>query len=191
MHMKIFGIGLSKTGTMSLTAALGALGFRVLHAGHRFVDEPPEGLTALDGATDELATEYARLDQKFPGARFILTTRALEPWLKSCQHQFRAPVDPATRGGRIILDLYGTTQFDRDRFAAGYQRHHEAVHAYFARRERDLLVMDVPRRAGARVPIPARERQPLGRPFLAQGSPLARRRATPLSAPIATARGPA
>jgi hypothetical protein len=143
MHMKIFGIGLSKTGTMSLTAALGALGFRVLHAGHRFVDEPPEGLTALDGATDELATEYARLDQKFPGARFILTTRALEPWLKSCQHQFRAPVDPATRGGRIILDLYGTTQFDRDRFAAGYQRHHEAVHAYFARRERDLLVMDV------------------------------------------------
>lgn len=141
--MKIFGIGLSKTGTTSLTTALVKLGYRAQHSGLPFLDQPPAAVADLDAATDELAGEFERLDRKFPGSKFILTTRKLDDWLKSCEHHFRTPLDQDSRVGRMIHELYGTTVFDRDRFAAGFERHQQAVHRYFAGRPGDLLVLDV------------------------------------------------
>ena len=141
--MKIFGIGLSKTGTTSLTAALCTLGFRAEHSGLRFLTEQAESLHDLDAATDELAMAFGELDRKFPGSKFVLSTRDLESWLKSCEHHFRAPLDPGTRIGQMIESLYGTTVFDREKFAAGFLRHQQAVRAYFAGRPDDLLVLDV------------------------------------------------
>ncbi len=141
--MKIFGLGLSKTGTTSLTKALCMLGYRVEHNGAMFVTEPPEQLTHLDGATDELGAAYAALDQQYPGSKFILTVRDVEPWLKSCQHHFRNPIDPDTRVGRLLTTIYGTTVFEADKFADGYRRHVQQVQDYFRGREGVLLVLDV------------------------------------------------
>lgn len=141
--MKIFGIGLSKTGTTSLTKALTLLGYRAEHSGLRFLEESPESLIDLDAATDELATSYGELDRKFPGAKFVLTTRELEAWLKSCEHHFRTPLDSETRIGRMIEQIYGTTVFEREQFALGYQRHQQAVLDYFSGRPGDLLVLDI------------------------------------------------
>ncbi len=141
--MKIFGLGLSKTGTTSLAKALELLGFRVDHRGRVFVDRPPEQLLDLDGATDELATCYALLDQRYPGAKFILTVRELDGWLKSCSHHFRQPLEPGTWGTEQIERLYGTTVFDPQKFAEGYGRHQQAVLDYFRDRPADLLVIDI------------------------------------------------
>lgn len=61
MTAKGFGIGLSKTGTISLFAALALLGYRA--AEH-------------DVATDlPLAAFYPQLDERYPGSKFILTLR--------------------------------------------------------------------------------------------------------------------
>lgn len=141
--MKVFGIGLSKTGTTSLTAALTTLGYRAEHSGRRFLEETHEMLANLDAATDELATSYAELDGKFPGAKFILTTRDLDSWLKSCEHHFRTPLDPATHIGQMIEQIYGATVFNHEKFSAGYRRHQQAVLDYFAGRPHDLLVLDI------------------------------------------------
>lgn len=141
--MKIFGIGLSKTGTTSLAKALELLGFRVDHRGGAFVHRTPAELAHLDGATDELATSYRLLDERYPGAKFILTIRASESWLKSCSHHFRQPLEPGTWGTQQIEALYGTTVFDREKFLAGYARHRREVEEYFRHRPHDLLVIDV------------------------------------------------
>lgn len=141
--MKVFGIGLSKTGTTSLATALGQLGLEVLHGGRRFVFEPPENLAALDGATDELALAYPLLDEKFPQSKFILTVREKSAWLASCQHHFRRPIDPEHWVGQMLFQLYGTNVFNDEAFSAGYERHLAGVRQYFAARPQDLLLMDI------------------------------------------------
>jgi len=141
--MKIFGIGLSKTGTTSLTKMLELLGYRAEHNGACFVTEPPEKMRELDAATDELGTSYPMLDERYPGSKFILTIRDRDSWLKSCSHHFRVPIDESTRVGKMMMDLYDTTVFDAEKFSAGFDRHVAKAKEYFRGREKDFLVIDL------------------------------------------------
>src|SRR5262249_40047767 len=94
MTAKIFGLGLSKTGTSSLQAALRTLGYRAAH----FLEHRDEGrgeawlagdfetdcLASYDAALDlPVPVFYAQLDQRYPGSRFILTVREMASWLES------------------------------------------------------------------------------------------------------------
>lgn len=152
----IFGIGLSKTGTWSLHRALEALGYSSIHfpspdlmiAG-RF----NEALAGFDAATDiSVSAVFERLDHAYPGSRFILTVRDLDPWLRSVGgHVDRrdAPAYHAPGGARTLRErLYGSSAFDRASYARGFEAFHRRVHAHFARRESDLLTMDVCAGAG-------------------------------------------
>lgn len=136
--MKIFGIGLAKTGTTSLNAALQMMGYRAEHAISDFSE-----IDKLDAVTDELARDYPALDQKYPGAKFILTVRELESWLKSCAHHFRHPIPEEHPHAAYIKSIYGTTVYDEAAFRRAYQRHYDQVAQYFAERPGDLLVLDV------------------------------------------------
>ena len=151
--MKIFCIGLSKTGTTSLANALKMLGYRTLDnmSATRFAPGDIESIDlaaieANDAFTDTpIPSFYQQLDGRYPGSRFILTVRDEAAWLKSCAKQFnqlsaerRSPAVNA-----IFEQLYQTTVFDEALFRNGYRRFIDAAKAYFADRPGDLLIMDV------------------------------------------------
>jgi hypothetical protein len=165
---KIFGIGLSRTGSTSLTEALTVLGYEARHFPvdmvtqkeyRAFFEQPRERLelTVLKSAvalTDNpVSVVYPALDAAYPGSRFILTTRAKDDWLRSCERWWTNAIDPwvindweGISGPFMTLVttvVYGTPRFDRDRFAATYDAHLSQVADYFRGREDDLLVMDI------------------------------------------------
>jgi hypothetical protein len=150
--MRVFGIGLSKTGTTSLYAALHMLGLRAATYGHMREhglgpwfrgDFGPDCLAGFDAATDlPLGTWFAELDRRFPGARFVLTVRDLEGWLASSERHYAR--EPATPFGRDVrLATFGMTGFHEERFRAVHERHEREVRAHFAGRPESLLVLDV------------------------------------------------
>jgi O-antigen biosynthesis protein len=155
--MKIFCIGLNKTGTSSLHQALQTLGFRSLHLGgpevpigvKRAMDE---GLGLLhylgdhDAFSDiwRLSERFDLLDRQYPGSKFILTIRDLDEWLDSRRRHVERNVERKAAGrydgGFLTVDIEGWTR--------QYHEHHAHVLDYFADRPDDLLVMNVVRGDG-------------------------------------------
>jgi hypothetical protein len=78
---KIFIIGLPRTGTTSVCAAMLTLGFRVAHTAYtvRAFDE------AQVIADTPIFNDYQQLDQAYPKAKFIYLERSLKNWLPSIQ----------------------------------------------------------------------------------------------------------
>jgi hypothetical protein len=138
--MKIFGIGLSRTGTTTLTSARSEIG---LHAYH--FPRSREVIDAVDAATDTpVAAWYRELDAVYADSKFILTLRHVPDWLDSCEalwlssfHSF----DEFTTD--IHRQIYGCEQFDRVAFSAAFSHHRDDVFSHFAGRDRDLLIMDI------------------------------------------------
>jgi sulfotransferase family protein len=165
---RIFGIGLSRTGTTSLTSALGQLGFRALHFPAdevsraqvmNFIAEGGDALrlsilSDLDALTDTpVCATFDALDAAYPGSRFILTVRDRQGWLESCRHYWTTGVEPFMRDHRdmrwtvyleaLSIKLYGGAHFDPERFSAAYEAYHERVRMHFRDRESDLLTLDI------------------------------------------------
>lgn len=150
---KIFGIGLSKTGTTSLFAALDELDFRTITFRHMValgLEDWRSGafridyLGAVDAATDlPIGTYFRELDQLYPGSKFILTERPLDPWLASIERQFTTSPEPATAYRRDVrMATYGVARFNRDRFARVHSDHAAGVRDYFKDRPDDLLIQN-------------------------------------------------
>jgi hypothetical protein len=150
---KIFCIGLSKTGTTSLARALEILGYRTRdyigvtrYASGDLSSIDLSEIDASDAFTDTpIPSFYRELDKKYPGSKFILTTRNMDDWLRSCAKQFTSRIvskqNDATR--QLHTDLYGCFEFDADKYASGYTRFVEGVQDYFRDRPQDLLVTDI------------------------------------------------
>ena len=137
---KIFGIGLSKTGTTTLTQALEILGYSAVHFPRNFKE-----IEFFDAATDApVADMFEALDAKFPGSKFIYTVRDREQWLRSCERYYSVRGrQPDDMGLALRRKFYGKAEFDRELFASGYRRHHERVLSHFENRPDDLLVLDI------------------------------------------------
>ncbi len=150
---KVFGIGLSKTGTTSLANALQILGYKtrdnmgvVEYASGNLSSVDLDAVEAFDALTDTpIPSFYRELDRRFPGSKFILTLRDAEGWLKSCQKQFtqRFAELQTDAHKRLFMDLYGTDVFDEAKFASGYRRFVDGVQAYFRHRPGDLLTINI------------------------------------------------
>lgn len=151
--VKIFGIGLSKTGTTSLARALEILGYKTRDyigvtryiAGDLSSIDPRE-LDANDAFTDTpIPSFYKQLDARYPNSKFILTTRDMEDWLKSCKKQFKESLAAKSNEATVQLhtDLYDCFVFDPEKYANGYRRFVNGVLDYFRDRPQDLLVMDL------------------------------------------------
>jgi tetratricopeptide (TPR) repeat protein len=85
-RQKIFGIGLSKTGTTSLASALAILGFSTLHylnplTGMLISDDDVD---FFDAATDTpVCVNLEKYFYMYPNSKFIYTTRPIELWQAS------------------------------------------------------------------------------------------------------------
>jgi hypothetical protein len=162
---RIFGIGMHKTATRSLNAALRALGLDSMHW------ENPQRAKAIwqempSGRSETIEKHYAacdlpitllyeQLDKAYPGSKFILTVRDEEKWLKSVKNHwsyeyngFRASWDQDPITHHIHQALYGQKHFESELFIARYRRHNAEVKEYFKNRPDDLLVMEMDEGAG-------------------------------------------
>ena len=138
--LKVFGIGLTRTGTTSLAAAMQQVGYRVVHYPTR--DDLFEGL--YDSAYDlSVVIDYKALDQFFPGSKFIYTAREKNSWLDSMEQylEHRRTRSKQQCVNRVLV--YGQSSFDRKIYSFAYDRHHNAVLAYFKTRPQDLLVLNI------------------------------------------------
>jgi hypothetical protein len=145
---KIFNIGLPKSGTTSLQAALVKLGYRSFHNPTRLRSlsyergiyrYPRDDWDALTNFGEHF---YPQLDSCYPNSRFILTIRDKEAWLNSAEKWFsRKPKNPwIDYRGRV--EVFGCTYFQRERFAYVFDLHYRNVCDYFSERQHDLLILD-------------------------------------------------
>ncbi len=153
--MRVFGVGLSRTGTTSLAAALRSLDYHTTHYKLSVLCRAPDGALALnlwkvaqfDALTSiPIVRFYPELDQAFPGSKFILTTRDAESWAASMWRNRRSQVlinlIPGAR--QIFEEVYGTSSFkSMDRLVERFKAHNRGVQEYFAGRPDDFLVLDV------------------------------------------------
>ncbi len=141
---KVFGIGLSKTGTTSLNDALSLLGIPSIH-----FPSSLEQVQEFDGATDTpIALAYEKLDLLYPGSKFILTIREPSSWLLSSQkHQQKVTEMFNGQISEWMIDLYtqcyGQWEYNSSLWLSTYKRHLQSVLKYFQGRESDLLILNI------------------------------------------------
>jgi hypothetical protein len=159
---KVFGIGLSRTGTRTLAAALNLLGIRAkwYPSDPRTYHELIGGqfkLTILeeyDALTDTpVVPYYPQFDKLYPGSKFVLTVRDKESWLRSAEKhwtefQFRGAESvnaPFWRHFGCFIDccVYGCHAFNSERFSYVYDTHLRNVQEYFRDRPEALLTMNI------------------------------------------------
>ena len=139
---KIFGIGLSRTGTKSLAAALRILGYNAVHF-------PPltqlyELVDSHDAATDTtVACRYKELDRRYPDSKFILTVRDESSWLISAERHFKRAAVFAPWVAEVRTSLYGAVEWDHGTFRTAFRTHNEEVVSYFRASPERLLIMDI------------------------------------------------
>lgn len=204
---KIFGLGLSRTGTRSLTGALQVLGY---DTSHYPIDEDTYtelsngqyDLTLLkyhDGLTDITTVPfYQQLDKAYPGSKFILTVRDKDAWLRSCaNHWFNRPAfkhtdDPDDEVHMLMRQflrsaVYGCYNFVPERFSWVYDQHVAAVKDYFKDRPDDLLILDICSGEGFEKLAPFLGREIPTEPFPHKGAVLSQRVAEARAAASAAA----
>jgi hypothetical protein len=157
---RVFGIGMQRTGTSSLHEAFQLLGFDSGHwksaewAGAIWREMNKWGRSRtleLDYALcdNPIPLLYRRLDEAYPGSKFILTVRDEDVWLESCRMFWTYDWNPR----RWSWDIdgfshkmhgitYGTIDFNEDIFRERYRRHNAEVLEYFKGRD-DLLCIEV------------------------------------------------
>ena len=157
---KVFGIGLSKTGTTSLTKALNILGVKSIHypwdettyAELRRGEYRLSLLRDYDGVTDTpVAPFFAQLDRAWPDSKFILTIRDKPSWLRSAESHWKGYKQGRHAGNPRFAEfadfisacVYGCVEFNAERFSYAYDTHVELVTRYFENRPDDLLVLDI------------------------------------------------
>lgn len=139
MKEKIFGIGLGKTGLTSLKQAMAALGHSVLQQPMR-IDR--RMLAPYSFICDKpINYRFREVAELYPEARYILTLRPIEAWLK-CQ----ARVSGVRREGhdlKMRRECYGCDLYDEDTFRDVYMRHYKDVLAFFRTTPERLLVLNI------------------------------------------------
>jgi len=145
---RVFGIGLSRTGTQSLAVALRLLGYKTAHYPWTL-----EELHEHEAAVDiPVVMWFPFIDGCYSGSKFVLTTRSDSAWLESCKRHYAAPwrrkkPQDWTANEREVARtdhaVYGTWQFDPILFAETKKRHEALVAEYFADRPDDLLIINL------------------------------------------------
>jgi hypothetical protein len=145
---KVFGVGFHKTGTKSLASALTHLGYRV--CGPNGVGNPNIAVEARQIAF-ELTEQYdafqdnpwpifyRELYHRYPDAKFILTIRPVDAWIRSAVQHFGTQSTPM----REWIYGVGSPRGNEESYVSRYQRHNREVMDYFSDKPKQLLVLDI------------------------------------------------
>ncbi len=137
--MRVFGIGLNKTGTTTLARALSHLGFdkafgydlgltRLYFNGEKelIINKAKQGNNFQDWPWPLM---YKDLYDQFPEAKFVLTKRkSSKTWFQSlCKH---ALLTGPTEARKLIYGHYMPQEFEQEHLDF-YEKHNEEVSAFF------------------------------------------------------------
>ncbi len=158
--MKVFGIGLEKTGTTTLKAVFKILGYQFCHEKDAYFLEKYQTLS--DDAIAQLFSRqeyqdiynlaakynafsdtpwpwlYQQLDRQYPGSKFILTIREETKWLKSMVKYF----GNIHSSVRELCYGAGAPLGNEQKYLETYRQHVLQVKEYFKDRPDDLLIVD-------------------------------------------------
>ena len=156
---KVFGVGLGRTGTTSLSQALNDIGIKTKHfpfdstTYEELVSEsgPLTILVHYQGMVDGIASFYRQLDRAYPGSKFILTVREKNAWIASRQRQQERLLGVWERLDADLQEFirlkryreYGAFELDESMYLEAYDRHIDNVTQYFRNRPDNLLVVDI------------------------------------------------
>jgi tetratricopeptide (TPR) repeat protein len=159
---KIFGIGLTKTGTTTLASALTVLGWTTLDWRNPLTFElmSKDDLHLFDAFTDTpVCLDFEAYYYMFPNSKFIYTTRSVAAWLTSIERQWKlhfglsgfAAIKEATElpdtlplHGITFRNLYRTLYFNHADFPEAYRAHDRRVRRFFADKPKErFLEFDV------------------------------------------------
>lgn len=122
---KYFFVGLTATGNYTAARAMQMLGYRAWH-----FPLHPSWVSYFDVMTDTPVAMWFRQELLPQDATYVLTVRALDSWLETCQTWFESrpldTLDPVSQELRWFL--YGGLTFDRKRFIAAYHTHVESCY---------------------------------------------------------------
>ncbi len=141
-QMKIFGIGIGRTATSSLSYALMQLGFKTWHAPARINRDNIQNYTnKFDALTDLWSVtnmDYKEIYKLYPNAVYILTIRDTEPWLKSTKYYKKL--------GRISRLIPGYEEMQNKIKLISkdyYENYNKNVLEFFKDKPEKLLVMNI------------------------------------------------
>ena len=146
---KIFGIGLPRTGTTSLHQALQYLGYTSIHTPLKLFKNPDHELCDnYDAFSDSpVPFIYPILDKRYPGSKFICTTRDIDSWLESIEWNVELGNVEHRLDNNIIAEMrqayWGATKFEPKFVRQVWEKHSAGVQEYFAQRPEDLLMIDI------------------------------------------------
>ncbi len=148
--MKIFGVGLNKTGTTTLGAAAALFGLRtkswdaalfrstIINKERAVLWETIDQFDVFDDFPYSLL--YREIDARYPGSKFVLTEReSVEKWLKSIKaHAMRASPLSVTH-----KTVYGSRfpHGNEDAYIDYYNNHNTEARGYFDGRPDDFLTI--------------------------------------------------
>ncbi len=159
-NKKIFGIGLSRTGTKSCYQLMSIFGFSAVHYPSSFEDIDKH----IFSNDSPVSARFEKLDSLYPNSFFIYSVRDMEQWIRSCLARFSSK----ERNEEVIsipdhlkkwydygdMNLYGRDLTDmknitREELTTAYLKHEERVNRYFHDKKSSLLKVDFTNRASA------------------------------------------
>jgi len=156
---KYFGIGWNRTGTLSLANAFRILGFKAAHwgqiehpirAGFYMKDDYDSIVDFVRDSEFDMYSDapwfyplvYPKVDERFPGSKFILPIREASSWISSLKVLW-GENDGATAKSPAFIKFFGCDMItgNEDYFTERCNQHNTDVIKYFEGREQDLLVL--------------------------------------------------
>jgi len=145
--MKIFCIGYPRTGTTSVSRALGKLGYRDWHYEAKFYEQtvhalktgefPENIIQEYDSFADiPICIIYKKLDKLYPSSKFILITREKQSWFSSMGWMLAKMISkkrPNEHNELLWTNIYPEK----------IDEHTKDVVEYFSGNEDRLLVKDI------------------------------------------------
>lgn len=137
-EIKIFGVGLNKTGTTSITKAFDVLGFKTLHNDKKISNAYKTGeLKELIDKYDFLCDGFwfthtlQFLSENYPNAIFLWTKRPMEDWIISRTiHDLHA---------RVCWPIGRNRHIDTKKYEEIFRQHVNDIHTYLIEKERNVF----------------------------------------------------
>jgi hypothetical protein len=151
---KIFGIGLSRTGTSSLDQAFRLLGFHSVHWTNPFTQTivGNQDFVLFDAFSDiSVSYQFEKLYHTFPNARFVLTTRELSSWVKSITNHYRnksgfdspSALTQSNRENRyegVVKEMEWGLYGQNKSWEESYLQHYRRVYHFFSNKPEGRLL---------------------------------------------------
>ena len=158
--MKVFEIGVAKTGTTSLGRAYEILGFKhkaedpdlylkfIENYDYEVLFEVIDKYDAFqDGPWHNKDVDYRVFDKKYPNSKFIILERDDESWIKSNEHFYSPKYHKNWENWEYSFLIDEGWVDDREsmvneKLEYKHSKYHE-INTYFKDRANDLLVMNI------------------------------------------------